>query len=89
MDKETIEGEIKRLTALKDVQHLEGVQALAAHTRGVIIATVGTLSNNYTEATEVQLRGLCATLRANVELHRLVTNADSDIAALEDALNNL
>lgn len=85
-DKEMLDTELKSLKTLQDVAHLEGVQVLVADTKAVVVATLTTLAGSYFDKTEQELRSLCATLRANLEIYQKITGIDNQIEAIEKAL---
>lgn len=81
-----IEGEIKKQRALKDVAELDGVKGLVSESKAIIVTTIEQLSGRYFDLSDVELRSLCATLRANLELYQKLTGLDDKIAALEKVL---
>jgi hypothetical protein len=85
-DKEMLNSELKNLKTLQDVAHLEGVQVLVADTKAVVVATLTTLAGSYFDKSEQELRSLCATLRANLEIYQKITGIDNQIEAIEKAL---
>lgn len=85
-EKEMIEGEVKKLHALKDVADLDGVKELVFESKSIVLATLEQLSTKYVELQDIELRSLCATLTANLEIYQRLTGLDDKIAALEKVL---
>lgn len=81
-----VKESLKHLSALRDIEHLEGVRLLRKSVRDVVVSCVDQLSRGYTNKSEQELRALCATLRANVELYDQITGNTERIKALEDIL---
>jgi hypothetical protein len=86
MDKTAIEQELVKLKALQDVVHLEGVQLLINHAKNAVMNCIGILSSQYFEKSEQELRSLCATLKANLEIYQLMTGLKDEIEVLDSAL---
>lgn len=84
MDKELLKAELDKLKALQAISHLEGVKYLVDKSRDSIMACVNILSSQYAEKSEQELRSLCATLRANLEIYQLITGANKEVEAIEN-----
>lgn len=89
MEKDQIKSELNKLKSLQDVSHLEGVQLLVERSRRIIINSVDALASSYTDKSEQELRVICATLKANLEIYQLMTGLDSQIEAIEEALKDV
>jgi hypothetical protein len=82
-DKQMLEDELVRLNHIKDVKDMEGGKAILALTGDAIVATVGLLSSTYIDAPEAQIRALCATLKANLELYQTLSGCESQIESIQ------
>ncbi len=86
MNNDVLKESLKKLQALHAVSELEGVQILVQHTKSAVATIVLTLAGSYFEKSEQELRALCATLKANLELYQLITGCEDEIKAIESAL---
>jgi hypothetical protein len=84
---ETLKKELNKFKALQDVSHLEGVQLLVKHTKGIVKGCIDILSTGYAEKSEQELKVLCSTLKANLEIYQLITGAKKNIEAVEEVLS--
>ncbi len=85
-EKEILGEELKQLKALQSVAHLEGVKMLIDSSKNTVMSCIETLSTQYFEKGEQELRALCATLKANLELYQSMTGLDEKIKAIEEVL---
>jgi hypothetical protein len=85
-EQDILKDEVKKLTALQDVAHLEGVQLLVSHTKNTVKNCIDILANQYVEKSESELKALCSTLRANLEIYQLMTGLADKIEAIDEAL---
>lgn len=86
-EKAMLEEALKTLKPLHDIADYEGVKLLAADAKSIVVGIVSQLSSGYADLSEVQLRSLCATLRANLEVYQKITGIGDEVAAIEKALN--
>ncbi len=86
MNNDVLKESLKKLQALHAVSELEGVQILVQHTKSAVATIVLTLAGSYFEKSEQELRALCATLKANLELYQLITGCEDEIKSIESAL---
>ena len=86
-EKEILDSELKKLASLRDVAHLPGIKFLLGHTKDAAISCVEQLMTGHVDKPEHELRTLCATLRANYELYRLMTGNEEKIKVIEEILN--
>lgn len=85
-EKEMLESELKKQKALQSVAHLEGVKLLTEEVRAKVFNCVELLSNSYFDKSEHELRALCATLRANLDLYQTIKGSKKSIDAIESVL---
>ena len=78
---------LKTLKPLHDDSKRPGVILLAADAKSIVVGAISQISSQYADLSEVQLRSLCATLRANLEVYQKITGIASQVEAIERALN--
>lgn len=86
MEKEQLKQARDKAEALAALNQTPGGQVLLDVTRETVMATVHLLSSQYADKTEQEIRSLCATLRANLEIYNLLSKAESEMEALEEIL---
>ena len=85
-EKKMLDTELKNLRTMKDIAHFEGVQMLVKDAKAVVVNTVEILGSGLFDRTDREIRDLCATLKANLEIYQKITGIDSQIEAIEKAM---
>lgn len=85
-EKDVLREELKTFVALRDVAHLEGVKLLIEDSKVKVINCVEILANNYSEKSEQEIRSVCATLKANLDIYQKMTGLSEQIENIEEAL---
>lgn len=80
---------MKKATDLAGVVHLAGVRQLKDHVAGNVIAATEALARHHGSKTEAEVRALCATLAANLDLYQLITGVKKKKKAIEQALREV
>lgn len=83
---EVLKEELKKFIALRDVSHLEGVKLLIDDSKVKVVNCVELLANTYAEKSEQELRSICATLKANLDIYQKMTGLSETIENIEEAL---
>jgi predicted MPP superfamily phosphohydrolase len=86
MKKEQINEEYRKLKALQAVSNLEGVQFLVKQTKDICKNSIDLLANTYAEKSESELKAICATLKANLNIYQIITGVEKEIEALDEIL---
>jgi len=86
MDKEVIQKELKKLKALEAVSHLEGVVLLKDYVKENTVNSLSVLLTVYMEKTDSEIKALCSTIKANLDLYQFITGNPEQIRAIDELL---
>lgn len=87
MEKETLKKELETLKSLRDIANLPAVKLLILSSKDKVMNTVSLLANTYTDKSEIEVKSLCATLKANLDIYQLMTGVQNQIESIEEVLS--
>jgi len=87
MDKDILKEEYTKLKALEAVSTLEGVVLLKEYVKGNVVTSLSVLLSVYMEKSDSEIKALCSTIKANLDLYQLITGNAKQIEAIEEMLD--
>ena len=82
--KKTYKEELADLGVIKAFVETPAGQAIISNLKDILVRTTEQIASGYFSKSEVELKSLCATLKANLELYRSLTGVDSDIKVISE-----
>ncbi len=81
-----LQGEYKKLKSLEAVSHLEGVVLLKNYAKANATNAIDTLLSVFMERSESEIKALCSTIKANLDLYRVIAGNPKQVKAIEEAI---